>query len=687
MRTLQARLYAYLTVFAVIAALPVVGQSNEASLSVLPSLALPMGPKLSNGLLLYDMGYGGSVRGELVPGFARFAFGRLSFDFETLPLNGSSKSVSFAYGGADLGVSYRPVPRLELRALAGGGIYFAAAESGSVRNPYAEAGGEFMIRFTPTLAMNLGAKYRYAPIPDDLLYQGVSAQLGLVYDLAGSRKGTDLRLEPNLTPVFPLFYSYYDKNPFGMATVKNRENIPMENLKVSFYAKQYMDTPRAFATLKSLAPGATAELPVYGLFNDAIFRVTEGTKAAGEFTVEYWYLGKKMSQTIPVTLTVENRNAMTWDDDRKAAAFVTAKDPIVLGFSKTIASAVRSDVSAPAISTEFRTALAIFQGLKTYGIGYATDPATPFAERSSSDTAIDFLQFPGQTLSYRAGDCDDLTVLYAALLEAVGIETALVTTPGHIFLAFNPALSPENAGRAFANQDDFAVIDGKTWIPVEITLVKDGFLKAWTVGASQFSSATAAGTAALYPVREAWKTYEPVGFAEAGTLVALPPAETLVAAYKAELERFSRAQIADRVASLERLIKAGKDADKNANRLGILYAQYGLLSDARSQFEFALKQSGLPQAQINMGNVEYLGGNYPEAKRRYQIALKALPFNSACLVGLARTQEALGDGSGLKATIAELRAADESAVARYFPEGAVSRAAESDDRRIELWGE
>ena len=32
-----------------------------------------------------------------------------------------------------------------------------------------------------------------------------------------------------------------------------------------------------------------------------------------------------------------------------------------------------------------------------------------------------------QTLEYRAGDCDDLSILYSALLESVGVETAFIT--------------------------------------------------------------------------------------------------------------------------------------------------------------------------------------------------------------------------------------------------------------------
>ena len=125
-----------------------------------------------------------------------------------------------------------------------------------------------------------------------------------------------------------------------------------------------------------------------------------GTKAAGEIQVEYFYLGQRQFKTFPVTLTIQNRNAMTWDDDRKAGAFVTAKDPLVLGFSKNIAAMVRSDRSQGAISTEFRTALGLFQALGAYGIGYAIDPNTPFTELSTQEQAVDFLQFPSQTLSY-----------------------------------------------------------------------------------------------------------------------------------------------------------------------------------------------------------------------------------------------------------------------------------------------
>jgi tetratricopeptide (TPR) repeat protein len=604
-------------------------QSSDVTMSFLPTVTVPIGPTLGDGLPFFDIGGGGSLRGELAPGFARWLFGRAFIDYELLPINGSSESLSVVYGGGALGASFSPAPRFALRASAGGGIYMAVADVGTVRNPFVEGGAEFLLRLSPSLAAGLGARYKYLTVPGDSLYQGLSVQLGVVYDLAGSRKGTDIQLAPDLGAVFPLFFSFYDKNPLGTALITNDEALPIEKVKVLFYAKQYMDAPRLSAEFDRLAPGASTEFPVYALFNDAIFRVTEGTKAAGELTLEYYYLGRKTTKTIPVTLNVQNRNAMTWDDDRKAAAFVTAKDPLVLGFAKGLASMVRNEAGTAAVSSEFRTALAVYQALRAYGLGYAVDPKTPYISLSEQEDAIDFLQFPSQTLAYRAGDCDDLSVLFAALLEAVGIETALVTTPGHIFVAFDSGLTPENAARAFSDSAETIVRNGKVWIPIEVTLVKDGFLKSWSVGAMEWRDGVSRDQASFYPIREAWQTYEPIGFAEGGALVSLPAQERLLEAYKSELDKFSRGQIMSRVAELQAQIKGGKEADKAANRLGILYAQFGLIADARAQFQFAINKSNLQQALVNMGNVEFLDGQMAKAKTFYERALKANAADTA----------------------------------------------------------
>jgi tetratricopeptide (TPR) repeat protein len=665
-------------------------QAGEFTLGFAPTLSIPIGPVVDGDLPLFGVGGGGSLRGELVPGFARYLNGRAALGFEYLPYNGAKGGLSVLSAGGNIGFILNPSPRLSFRLGGGGGIYMAMSDLGTVRNPYFEGGAEMAFRLGPSLSLGLGGTYKQLATPTGPLNQGVSVQIGLAYDLAGARRGTEIHIEPRLNPIFPLFYSYYDKNPAGEVLVSNTESSPYEKVRVSFIAKQYMDSPRLCGDLGTIQGGESRSVPVYALFNDAIFRVTEGTKAAGEIVIEYFYLGKERRIAFPVTVQVQNRNAMTWDDSRKAAAFITAKDPLILGFAKNVSSTIRYEGSPP-VSEDFRTGMALFQSLTLYGLGYAVDPKTPFATLSGNETAVDFLQFPNQTLAYRAGDCDDLSTLYAALLESVGIASALITTPGHIFVAFDIGLSAGTATRFFGASDDLIIKDDRAWLPVEVTLVKDGFLRAWRAGAQEWRKAEPKGEAGFYPVREAWKTYEPVGFVEGGLAVAIPPPERIVDGYRRELKRFLDDQVGSQVAAIKAQEKnSGKSAEQTANRLGVLYAQFGMLDQATEQFRAGSRSGKYAPALTNLGNALYLKGDMKGASDYYSRSLALAPNNTTALAGAARALNALGDFKKMSAAIERLKALSPELAARIEVGGAAgqsSRASDAGSREVDAWDE
>ncbi len=68
--------------------------------------------------------------------------------------------------------------------------------------------------------------------------------------------------------------------------------------------------------------------------------VTEGIKVATEITVSCKVDGQPYEDKRIETLTLWGRNAMTWDDNRKAAAYVTSKDPGVLNFARSVSSSI-----------------------------------------------------------------------------------------------------------------------------------------------------------------------------------------------------------------------------------------------------------------------------------------------------------------------------------------------------------
>ncbi len=356
-----------------------------------------------------------------------------------------------------------------------------------------------------------------------------------------------------------------------------------------------------------------------------------------------------------------DRNAITWDDDRKAAAFVTAKDPAVLEYAKNVSGWIKQ-ISPTAIDKNL--IIAMHNSLTEYGITYQIDPKTPFTEFSKDTLSVDFLQFPRQTLTYTSGDCDDLSILYSALLEAVGIETAFITVPGHIYMAFALNITPAEAKRTFLKPDDLIFIEEKVWLPVEITMVQDNFLSAWAMGAKEWRENIGKGQAKIYPMHDSWEEYKPVGL-PGSTSVSMPSKDNIVSAFQKELTSFIDKEIYPRVEKLEGQISQSNNAPKYMNRLGVLYARYGLNDKAASQFEKILRSNEYVPTLINMGNISFLNNEIKDALEYYERALVIEPDNPKVLLSIARAGHELENYETVRDSYDKLKLIDPALAMRF----------------------
>jgi len=440
--------------------------------------------------------------------------------------------------------------------------------------------------------------------------------------------------------IFPVFFKYYDNNPVGSAVLKNISDRDIRDLKVSLFVKQYMDAPRECASIPELKAGEDKQVELSALFTEKVLEITESTKVTAQILISYKYSGEKYSGGLAETIRLYDRNATQWDDNRKAAAFVTAKDPAVLKFSKNIAGLIKGKGSR-AVNENLRMAVGIHEALALYGMSYVVDPKTPYKDFSKNKQAVDFLQFPRQTLEYRAGDCDDLSILTCSLMEAVGIETAFITVPGHIFMAFSLDITPDEARKRFSRADELIFREGKAWIPVEVTMIEGGFLKAWQEGAKEWREAIAREVEGFYPMHEAWKVYEPVGLPGA-TDIALPNRAKVTIAYLEEVTKFIDREIYPQVAKLQAEIKRSGGAPNSINRLGVLYARYGLYDRAEREFKKVLSKNGnYVPALINLGNIHYLNKDMKGALSYYNKAYTVAPDNPKVLLCVARANHEL----------------------------------------------
>lgn len=457
--------------------------------------------------------------------------------------------------------------------------------------------------------------------------------------------------EARLDRVYPVLYKYYENHPIGSANLVNKSQKIIDDIEIKLILTEYMGTPMLSAQIESLGPGEVKEIDIYALFTEDILSITEGAKLSSELKAEYRVEGTLNNDSISLTLNTYDRNTIEWNDDRKIAAFITARDEEIQKYARNIASMVR-DNSLDGFSTEFQLAMVMLSAIDMTGCTYVVDPSSSYLELSK-EAAVDSVQFPRQTLQFRGGDCDDMTVTYNALLEALGVETGFITVPGHIYSAFKLEMSPDEVRRTFSRFEDTIIFDDTVWIPVETTALTKGFLNAWRLGARQWKEHSSGGNAVLYPTHDAWAVYEPVAFSVSKYELSVPDREDVATMFDYELAEFIDQEISVRERVLLARLEKNPDDNRSRNSLGVLYAKYGRNDEALAQFEQASLR-GSTSATINLGNLAYLDENYQHALNLFKQALELKPESSAALLGVARTAHSLNDFEKAKSEYAKL---------------------------------
>jgi hypothetical protein len=464
-----------------------------------------------------------------------------------LGLGGGFSSLSIAdgsafslfEGAAGPFLTWRVLDRLTLRAEAMAGVY--RYQWGERNNTRLRFGGglQAFYHLSPSVSLYANGGYTHYAFSADRPINTIRAGIGVSLNIS-EILNPQTRIQGEITEqqrVFPVSYAWYEDNEIAKVRITNNEPNTITAVGLSFFLEQYMNNAVVFASIPRLLPGEQVEVPVTALFNESMLDLTESSNANALVLAEYRSLGARKQTSFPVQIPVYHRNAMSWDDDRRAASFVSARDPAAVYFARYVESALRGFLR-PEIPQNVQYALALFEALNSYGINYVIDPASSYVEMAENASALDSLNYPYQTLMYRGGDCDDLSILFCSLLEVLGIDTAFITVPGHIYVAFDVGVGGEELGVRSEEggvrreelgswnlrRADLIEYEGKFWVPVEITVPGEGFNRAWRIGAREWG--VAGEDAALYPMRDNWGLYQPVSVPGAGDRLPAMPEET-----------------------------------------------------------------------------------------------------------------------------------------------------------------
>jgi hypothetical protein len=386
---------------------------------------------------------------------------------------------------------------------------------------------------SPVVSLGLYGSYTWYHYEPDIsaIKTGANIKLNLSELLTRKIRIQGEKIEQQ--PIFPVSYAWYEKNSVATLRITNGEPNAITAVEVSLFLEQYMNQPTLCTVIPRLGKGESADIPLTALFNESMMDLTENISVNVRAILQYRNLGTQKSAVIPLSMPVYNRNAMIWDDDRRAASFVSPRDPAAVYFSRYTAGIVESRKRTD-LPINVQYAIGLFEALNVYGIKYIIDPASSYVALSEDAAALDSLNYPYQTLLYRGGDCDDLSILFCSLLETLHIETAFLTIPGHIYMAFDTGITGANSGFKITN---LIAHEGKYWMPVEITIPEQGFYRAWQTGIREWERAGTEGH--IYPMSLSWAVYPPVNIPRMGQRsISVPGEAELSLALEAGLQSF-----------------------------------------------------------------------------------------------------------------------------------------------------
>ncbi len=450
---------------------------------------------------------------------------------------------------------------------------------------------------------------------------GVNYRFGLDPDSPKAIIRSIRLLKADIPPVFAAMQSYYVTNPIGEIKIANIEDFSINDVEVSFYQAGFMDTPAQIITIPEIEKGGEVNIELPVTFNNNVFETEGITPLNGEIVIEYISRTRGAKQSFPVKYELHDKTSLTWTDDKKVGAFITPADSALRNYSSYVKQVCKDTVNS-GFSDKLQSGIQVYYGLKELGCLYQVDPTSPFISAQGNALVVDSINLARTTLKRAVGDCDDLTVLYSSLLETLGIETAFITIPGHIFPAFNTGIPSRDYMKVHPDKNMTINLNGELWIPVEVTMVGEkDFMTAWKKGIDEYLLYDNDPDSRGFNITsEAQTVYRPVSLKETDLGLQYGEKINVVNGVENDLDRLIDVVIVYYKEEAEK-----EDSKNSFNRLGILAAQYGRYETAEEAFNRALdKDKNYIQPKINVGNLYFLQEEYENALRNYHRAEKEL---------------------------------------------------------------
>ncbi|GEM_PF-1162024 len=446
--------------------------------------------------------------------------------------------------------------------------------------------------------------------------------------------------EAYVNDVFASLYQYYGgaTGELGRAKIRNFYSDTLI-AEVKFIAPPYTKGDPAPQIVKVPPPRKNeiaeqkgiAEVPLRAVLDRSILHCAAQERLNARIEVSYRLPRRERLRTVRnVDYVLHGAGCLTWDDPAKAVAFITIGEPNVRNFARRVAPQDSLLKARKGFVTEnIVAAMRLFEALRARGFTYIPDRTTRQALIAGRRLEIDAIDYPAEFLmaDNTGGDCDDFAVSFATLLQSIGIETALLVLPDHVFLMFDTGIPLRRFTSLPVDTSLFIPKRGTLWMPVETTALKSSFVEAWKEGSGKYRRAAARNSVQIVEVTPSQRVYPPaeVSARNFPNLPAPPLARPVAENFRA-LAGMTSAHLK----KFEDSLRVNPDDHTRRNTYAAILGQGGDRRQARQQLNIILKKNPrYAPALNNLGNLEFVEGHFERAESLYTAAVKHTPLNPA----------------------------------------------------------
>ena len=229
---------------------------------------------------------------------------------------------------------------------------------------------------------------------------------------------------------------------------RNTGSKPVTDFSVSYQINGYLDwtTPEV---LPQLPPGQTVVKCFYPQFPMKVTEIKNTTPSALEMKIRWNDGSGPREEVVRQDFQFRGLNEIEYTDlpasevvswyDRFVnsdllAAMVTPNDPVVTEFAAAITERMGGAVAGAGTDKDKIEAMAgIYNYMIETGMRYAGDNGFP-EEVGDTHTMVQTVRLPRDVILSNNGLCIELTLLWASVLEHLGIRSIVFMVPGHAFI-------------------------------------------------------------------------------------------------------------------------------------------------------------------------------------------------------------------------------------------------------------